>query len=235
MLRRRPMRLERLFLPTMRYADGSWARPFGGREGAGFGSGDGTVLGDVLQGTVRWANAPRRREDGASWSFRRTRDPVGASKFCEREDRSSSARGAGPNAPIHAVVEVGGIEPPSPGDRSGLLRAQPAGRSRLEAPTGGGPLGQPGFDVRLQPPGGAVTVSLLTTPILPSQAAGRGRLPSYLGSERVIVIGACVGPGFSRGIRGPRPASPERFSLRSKPVHPHIRLCQPVYGCAPPG
>jgi hypothetical protein len=39
-------------------------------------------------------------------------------------------------------------------------------------------------------------VSLLTTPILPSQATGRGRLPSYLGSERVIVIGACVGPGF---------------------------------------
>jgi len=93
-------------------------------------------------------------------------------------------------------VEVGGIEPPSPGDRSGLLRAQPVGRSRLEAPTGGGPLGQPGFDVRLRPPGGAVTVSLLTTPILPSQATGRGRLPSYLGSERVIVIGACVGPGF---------------------------------------
>jgi len=64
MLRRRPMRLERLFLLTMRYADGAWARPFGGREGAGFGSGDGTVSGDVLQGTVRWANAPRRREDG---------------------------------------------------------------------------------------------------------------------------------------------------------------------------
>lgn len=58
------MRLERLFLLTMRYADGAWARPFGGREGAGFGSGDGTVSGDVLQGTVRWANAPRRREDG---------------------------------------------------------------------------------------------------------------------------------------------------------------------------
>src|SRR4029450_13919700 len=79
-------------------------------------------------------------------------------------------------------------------------------------------------------PGGAVAVSLLTTPILPSQATGRGRLPSYLGSERVIVIGACVGPGFYRGIGGPRPASPERFSLRSKPVHPHIRLCQQVYG-----
>jgi hypothetical protein len=127
-------------------------------------------------------------------------------------------------------VEVGGVEPPSPGDLSGLLRAQPVGRSRFEAPTGGGPLGQPGCDVRRRPPGGAVAVSLLTTPILPSQAARRGRLPSYLGSERVFVIGACVCPGFSRGIRGPRPASPERFSLRSKPVHPRIRLSRQYTG-----
>jgi hypothetical protein len=101
-----------------------------------------------------------------------------------------------PSSNKRLKVEVGGIEPPSPGDRSGLLRAQPVGRFRLEAPTGGGPLGQPGFDVRRRPPGGAAAVSLLTTPILPSQATGRGRLPSYLGSERVIVIGACVGPGF---------------------------------------
>jgi len=95
-----------------------------------------------------------------------------------------------------SIVEVGGFEPPSPGDLSGLLRAQPVGRSHLEAPTGGGPLGQPGCDVRRRPPGGAVAVSLLTTPILPSQAIRRGRLPSYLGSERVFVIGACVCPGF---------------------------------------
>ena len=128
------------------------------------------------------------------------------------------------------LVEVGGVEPPSPGDLSGLLRAQPVGRSRLEAPTGGGPLGQPGCDVRRRPPGGAVAVSLLTTPILPSQATRRGRLPSYLGSERVFVIGACVCPGFYRGIRGPRPASPERFSLRSKPVHPRIRLSRQYTG-----
>jgi uncharacterized protein DUF3237 len=58
------MRLEPLFLLSMRYAEGTWARPFGGEEGAGFGSGEGTVTGDVLRGTVRWANAPRRREDG---------------------------------------------------------------------------------------------------------------------------------------------------------------------------
>lgn len=74
-------------------------------------------------------------------------------------------------------VEVGGVEPPSPGDRPGLLRAQPAVRSRLGAPTGGAPLGQPGCDVRSRPPGGAVSVSLLATPGPRSQAPRGGRLP----------------------------------------------------------
>lgn len=58
------MRLEPLFRLTMRYADGTWARPFGEAEAAGFGQGEGTVTGDVLRGTARWANFPRRREDG---------------------------------------------------------------------------------------------------------------------------------------------------------------------------
>jgi site-specific DNA recombinase len=49
-----------------------------------------------------------------------------------------------PSSNKRLKVEVGGVEPPSSGVHSGLLRAQPAGRSRLEAPTGGGPLGQPG-------------------------------------------------------------------------------------------
>ena len=90
----------------------------------------------------------------------------------------------------------GGNRTPVPGRPFRASPGAAGGKSRLEAPTGGGPLGQPGFDVRPWPPGGAIAVSLLTTPILPSQASGRGRLPSYLGSERVIVIGACVGPGF---------------------------------------
>ena len=94
-----------------------------------------------------------------------------------------------------STVEVGGFEPPSPGDRLGLLRAQPADGSRLEAPTGGDPLGQPGFDVPQRPPGGTVEVSLLTTPIPRSQAARGGRLPNVLGSERVVVFGACVWSG----------------------------------------
>ncbi len=48
----------------MRYADGAWVLPFGTAEAAGFGWGEGAVSGDVLQGSVRWANYPRRREDG---------------------------------------------------------------------------------------------------------------------------------------------------------------------------
>jgi hypothetical protein len=48
----------------MRYADGAWMYPFGTAERAGFGWGEGTVTGDVLRGQVRWANYPRRREDG---------------------------------------------------------------------------------------------------------------------------------------------------------------------------
>lgn len=48
----------------MRYADGAWVVPFGAAESAGFGWGEGTVSGDVLQGSVRWANYPRMREDG---------------------------------------------------------------------------------------------------------------------------------------------------------------------------
>jgi hypothetical protein len=58
------MRLEPLFRLSMQYAEAAWLRPFGGAEGAGFGSGDGTVSGGVVRGTARWANHPRRREDG---------------------------------------------------------------------------------------------------------------------------------------------------------------------------
>jgi hypothetical protein len=58
------MRLEPLCRLTMRYDEGAWLQPFGSAEAAGFGWGEGTVSGDVLRGSVRWANYPRRREDG---------------------------------------------------------------------------------------------------------------------------------------------------------------------------
>jgi hypothetical protein len=48
----------------MRYAEAAWVRPFGTAEGAGFGWGEGAVSGEVLQGRLRWANYPRKREDG---------------------------------------------------------------------------------------------------------------------------------------------------------------------------
>jgi hypothetical protein len=51
----------------MRYRDGSWHRPYGqggdGLEGHGFGTGEGDISGEI-EGTVIWANFPRRREDG---------------------------------------------------------------------------------------------------------------------------------------------------------------------------
>src|SRR4026209_202722 len=58
------MRLEPRCRISMRYADAAFIRPFGADEGAGFGWGEGTVAGDVLRGQIRWANYPRRREDG---------------------------------------------------------------------------------------------------------------------------------------------------------------------------
>ena len=61
------MRLEPFCRLSMRYAEGSWVRPYGdlgGREEwAGFGTGGGEVTGEV-EGTMTWANAPRRRQDG---------------------------------------------------------------------------------------------------------------------------------------------------------------------------
>jgi hypothetical protein len=50
----------------MRYAEGSWHRPYGSDEDSeaiGFGSGDGSVSG-AIEGDVSWANSPRRRQDG---------------------------------------------------------------------------------------------------------------------------------------------------------------------------
>jgi hypothetical protein len=58
------MRLEPLFEGTLRYEAATWVDPYGGAEGAGFGTGTGEVTGPALRGSVRWANHPRRRADG---------------------------------------------------------------------------------------------------------------------------------------------------------------------------
>jgi uncharacterized protein DUF3237 len=59
------MRLEPLFHMDLDYEDGFFVlAPYGGTEGAGYGSGKGRVSGDRVSGAVRWVNHPRRREDG---------------------------------------------------------------------------------------------------------------------------------------------------------------------------
>ena len=60
------MHLQKLTDLTLTYdgEDPVVVRPFGPHEGQGFGLGTGSAAGR-LAGDVRWANFPRRREDGA--------------------------------------------------------------------------------------------------------------------------------------------------------------------------
>jgi len=59
------MRLEPIGRLEMQYdPKAAWLRPYGEKEGAGFGFGSGRMVGPRLQGSVIWANHPRRREDG---------------------------------------------------------------------------------------------------------------------------------------------------------------------------
>jgi hypothetical protein len=59
------MKLERVCEMRWAYREGfDLVKPYGGEEGLGYGEGGGTVTGERLAGTVRWANHPRRRSDG---------------------------------------------------------------------------------------------------------------------------------------------------------------------------
>jgi hypothetical protein len=64
------MRLEHLCRITMQYTgDSSWHQPYvrpdgDGEQEFGYGTGVGTVTGDLLNGTLAWVNTPERREDG---------------------------------------------------------------------------------------------------------------------------------------------------------------------------
>ncbi len=59
------MRLEFLFDAEFAYQGGlELTRPYGGKEGQGFGVGTGTVQGERVRGTLQWSNYPRLREDG---------------------------------------------------------------------------------------------------------------------------------------------------------------------------
>lgn len=62
------MRLETFGNIRMHYTSGSWHRPYTqgsepSAEGIGFGQGAGEVSGEV-EGSLVWANFPRRRQDG---------------------------------------------------------------------------------------------------------------------------------------------------------------------------
>lgn len=64
------MRLEHLCRITLKYTgDSSWHQPYvrpdgTGQQEFGYGTGEGTVTGDLLNGTLTWVNTPARREDG---------------------------------------------------------------------------------------------------------------------------------------------------------------------------
>jgi hypothetical protein len=58
------MRLEPICELRMKYEEGAWLAPFRADERQGYGTGGGLVAGAKLQGTMRWSNHPRRREDG---------------------------------------------------------------------------------------------------------------------------------------------------------------------------
>ena len=58
------MRLEPICEIRMKYEEGVFLSPYKGDERQGYGTGSGIVTGDRLRGTMRWANHPRRREDG---------------------------------------------------------------------------------------------------------------------------------------------------------------------------
>ncbi len=59
------MRLEKLCDMDMYYrGEDAWIKPYGEKEAAGYGSGDGTITGERLAGKMFWSNHPRRREDG---------------------------------------------------------------------------------------------------------------------------------------------------------------------------
>lgn len=57
------MRLEPFGKMTMHYVNASWQWPYAGNEALGYGDGDGQLTGEI-NGTISWANYPRRREDG---------------------------------------------------------------------------------------------------------------------------------------------------------------------------
>jgi hypothetical protein len=101
------VRLEPFCRISMRYAASSWHRPYRGEEGIGFGQGEGSVSGD-LEGTVVWANYPRRREDGVWTPNLRGTITTGAGDeiLASIHGQSVEERGPGQRRAILARVEL---------------------------------------------------------------------------------------------------------------------------------
>jgi len=65
------MHLELLGEMELVYRDSSFgekfilASPFGGKEGSGYGEGEGSIKGERINGSLRWVNHPHRRSDGS--------------------------------------------------------------------------------------------------------------------------------------------------------------------------
>jgi hypothetical protein len=60
------MRLDPVCDLELRYDERGFelVQPFGGEEGAAYGTGEGRVTSGAFQGRLRWSNHPRRRSDG---------------------------------------------------------------------------------------------------------------------------------------------------------------------------
>jgi hypothetical protein len=96
----------------MHYSSASWQQPYGrrgeqGGEALGFGNGVGEVTGD-LEGTVVWANYPRRRDDGV-WTpnlrgFLTT--PEGKEILISIHGQSVLEAGAGRRRAVTARIEL---------------------------------------------------------------------------------------------------------------------------------
>ena len=100
------VRLEPLCRLSMQYRGSSWHRPYGGEEGLGFGHGDGAVTG-VIEGSLVWANYPRRREDGV-WTpnLRGMITLDGAELVVSMHGQSIQEKSADPRRAILARVEL---------------------------------------------------------------------------------------------------------------------------------
>jgi hypothetical protein len=138
--------------------------------------GDAQRRGNEALNAAARGDAPTAVAEGGSGGPRaRTPPPRTPRNAHHAAPAPAPIRGTLPSTPGGTVRSGGGgnrtrvLERPS-----GASTSVACGGSRLGAPTGGGPSGQPGFVVRRRPPGGATSVSLRTTPVPGCRPSGAG-------------------------------------------------------------